>query len=181
MAFVPGYPVYMQPIVNGATSKSVYIYITAASGLPVAGLAFDTAGLLASYAGTKLARVAITLATLAAITTAWSSGGFKEVDGTNMPGWYRLDIPNAALALSADEVVITIVKDAVCQSSLVIPIPAVTNGTTEAKLDIVDTNVDTLVSAVDVDAGTIGDVVDAIAAEIPLLDVVATATTRTDN
>ena len=192
MAFVPGYPVYMQPVVNGATSKSVYLYITAASGLPVAGLAFDTAGLLASYAGTKLARVAITLADLAAITTAWASGGFKEVDGTNMPGWYRLDIPNAALALSADEVVVTIVKDAVCQSSLVIPIPTVTNATISTKVDTVDTEVGVIDGIVDnilldtaeigtVAAGTVGDVIDAVAAAIPNLDVVAITTTRTDS
>lgn len=162
MAFVPGYPVYMQPIVNGSTSKSVFLYITAASGLPVTGLAFDTAGLLASYAGSKLARVAITLATQT-VTGAYSSGGFVEIDATNMPGVYRLDIPNAALALAADEVVITIVKDAVCQSTLIIPIPTKTVGTIEAKVDTVDT------------------VVDGIAAGIPFFDVVDVATTRNDN
>ncbi len=197
MAFVPGYPVYMQPVVKGSTSKSFYIYITAASGLPVAALAFDTAGLLASYAGTKLARVAITLADLAAITTAWTSGGFKQVDGTNMPGWYRLDLPDAALALSADEVVVTIVKDAVCQSSLVIPIPAVTVGTAEAKIDIIDTNVDAVLvdTGTTLDAaltdlagdvgeplvGTLAQTVEALGVGILTFDAVNGNTSRTDN
>lgn len=167
MAFVPCAPTRQEAVTRGTTSKSVFIYVQAASGLPATGLAFDTASLLASYAGTKLARVAITLADLAAITTAWTSGGFKEVDATNMPGWYRLDVPNAALALAADEVVVTIIKDGVAAGATVIPIPTVTVGTAEAKLAV--------------DTGTIGDVVDAIAESIPELDVVNPATTRTDN
>lgn len=181
MAFVPCAPTRTQPIVNGSTSKSVFIYIQAASGLPATGLAYDTADLLASYAGTKLARVAITLADLAAITTAWASGGFKEVDATNMPGWYRLDVPNAALALAADEVVVTIIKDGVAAGATIIPIPAITVGTVEAKLDIVDGNVDDVESKIGVAVGTIGEVVDDIAGGIPSLDVVNTSTTRTDN
>lgn len=166
MAFVPCAPTRHEPITNGSTSKSVFVYVQAASGLPATGLAYNTASLLASYAGTKLARVAITLADLAAITTAWTSGGFKEVDATNMPGWYRLDVPDAALALSADEVVVTIIKDGVAAGAVIIPIPSVTIGTAEAKLAV--------------DTGTIGDVVDAIADGIPALDVVNPATTRTD-
>lgn len=181
MAFVPGYPVYMQPIVNGATSKSLNIYITAASGLPLAGLAFDTADLLASYAGTKLARVAITLATQT-VTGAWSSGGFVEKDAVNMPGWYRLDIPNAALALVSDEVVVTIVKDAVCQSSLIIPIPAATVGTVSDLVVTADAAVDTLQAHVgDPLSGTLAENVEAIGAELPAFDVTNTNTSRTDN
>jgi hypothetical protein len=112
MAFVPAAPVQYS-IKRGSTSRSIFMYLQAASGLPATGIAFDTASVLWSYAGTKLARVAITPADLAAITTAWASGGFKEVDATNMPGVYRLDVPNAALALEVPEVVVTIIKDAV--------------------------------------------------------------------
>jgi hypothetical protein len=117
------------PITRGSTSKSVFIYMTGPTGLPIAGKVFNATGMVASYAGTALARVAITLVDLASITTAWASGGFKEVDATNHIGWYRLDVPNAALALAADEVVITVIDadgtgDA--HGSLVIPIPTVT-------------------------------------------------------
>lgn len=88
-------------ILAGATSQTVNVFIrdsTSTTGAGLTGLVFNSAGLTAYYALSKAAAVQITLATLAAITTAWSSGGFKEVDATNMPGWYRLDIPDAALA-----------------------------------------------------------------------------------
>jgi len=180
MAFVPCVPTYQQPVVNGATSKSVFIYIQAASGLPATGLAFDTAALLASYAGTKLARVAITLADLAAITTAWASGGFKEVDATNMPGWYRLDVPNAALALSADEVVITIIKDGVAAGATIIPIPTKTVGSVEAKVDIIDTLLDNADLGNPL-SGTLAQNVEAIGEALPAFDVTNRDTSRTDN
>jgi hypothetical protein len=125
MALSLAHPVVNQPIQRGSTSKSVFVYMSGPTGVPVTGKVFNDTGLVASYAGTKLARVAITLADLATITTAWASGGFKQVDATNMPGWYRLDIPNAALALVADEVVIEVIDqdatgDAAC--TLVIPL-----------------------------------------------------------
>lgn len=85
----------------GKTSQSINIFIqdsSSTTGAGLTGLVFNTAGLTAYYALPKAAAVSITLATLAAITTAWSSGGFKEVDATNMPGWYRLDLPDAAIA-----------------------------------------------------------------------------------
>jgi hypothetical protein len=85
----------------GSTSQTVNVFIqdsSSTTGAGLTGLVFNTASLTAYYALPKAAAVSITLATLAAITMAWSSGGFKEVDATNMPGWYRLDIPDAALA-----------------------------------------------------------------------------------
>lgn len=53
-------------------------------------------------------RVAITASDLAAVDSAYSSGGVKEVDATNAPGLYRLDVPNAALATGTDWVVIAV-------------------------------------------------------------------------
>jgi hypothetical protein len=84
-----------------STSQTINVFIqdsssTTGAGLP--GLVFNSAGLIAYYALPRAAAVAITLATLAAVTSAFSSGGFKEIDATHMPGWYRLDLPNAALA-----------------------------------------------------------------------------------
>jgi hypothetical protein len=107
-----------------STSKSFYIRIVDTLGAPKTGLAFDTAGLLASYARMGAARVAITLATLAAVTTAWTSGGFKEVDATNMPGVYRLDVPNAALLGGVDYVEVTVWESADCHGSITIPLSA---------------------------------------------------------
>jgi hypothetical protein len=85
----------------GSTSQTINVFIqdsSSTTGAGLAGLVYGSSGLTAYYALPKAAAAAITLATLAAITTAWSSGGFKEIDATNMPGWYRLDIPDAALA-----------------------------------------------------------------------------------
>jgi hypothetical protein len=53
--------------------------------------------LTAYYILPRAAPVAITLATQTA-TGAWATGGFVEIDATNAPGWYRLDLPNAVLA-----------------------------------------------------------------------------------
>lgn len=94
-------------IVKGSTSYTVDVFIedtTKTDGGGLTGLVFNSAGLTAYYIRPRAAPVAITLATLAAITSAWSSGGFKEYDATNAPGWYRLDIPDAALASGVDHV-----------------------------------------------------------------------------
>lgn len=85
----------------GSASQSINIFIqdsSSTTGAGLTGLVFNTASLVAYYALPKAAAVQITLATLAAITTAYSSGGFKEIDATNMPGFYRLDLPDAAIA-----------------------------------------------------------------------------------
>lgn len=86
---------------QGATSVTVNVFIQDSSstvGAGKAGLAFNTASLTAYYMRPRVAATAITLATLAAVTSAYSSGGFKEIDSTNAIGWYRFDIPDACLA-----------------------------------------------------------------------------------
>ncbi len=92
-------------ILAGATSQSINVFIQDSSstiGAGLSGLVFNTGSLAAyySFSGATTTAVSITLATLATVTTAWSSGGFIEIDATHMKGWYRLDIPNAALATS---------------------------------------------------------------------------------
>ena len=101
----------MRIIRKGATSQSVYVSIldsTSTTGGRKTGLAYNTASLTAYYTRNGGSATAITLATLAAANSAWSSGGFKEVDATNAPGLYRLDVPDAALASGADSVVVTL-------------------------------------------------------------------------
>lgn len=91
-------------LVAGTTSKSIDIFIqdsSSTTGAGLTGLVFNSGSLTAYYHRPGGSATVITLATLAAITSAWSSGGFKEVDATNMPGMYRLDIPDAVLAASA--------------------------------------------------------------------------------
>lgn len=93
----------------GATSQSVYLDIldsTSSTGGRLTGLAYNTASLTAYYVRSGGSATAITLATLSTPSSAYSSGGFKEVDATNMPGIYRLDLPNTAIATGAVSVVI---------------------------------------------------------------------------
>lgn len=88
----------------GSTSITRNIFIqdsTSTKGAGLTGLVYNSSGLTAYYTLPQAASVAISLATLAAATSAWATGGFKEIDATNEPGWYRFDIPNAALASGA--------------------------------------------------------------------------------
>lgn len=97
----------MKWLKKGATSQSIDIWIKDSSsgvGAGLTGLLYNSAGLVWYYHRPGGSPTAITLATLATITTAWSSGGFKEVDGTNMPGMYRIDVPDAVIASGVDRV-----------------------------------------------------------------------------
>jgi hypothetical protein len=88
-------------IAPGSTSQSIELYLGAT------GLTASTTGLSAYYNRTRTASVSITLVART-IAQAWTSGGFAEVDATNMPGVYRLDVPDAALAAGADDVTIVV-------------------------------------------------------------------------
>ncbi len=83
-----------------STSVTINIFIqdsSSTTGAGLTGLVFNSAGLTAYYMLPRAAAVSITLATQT-VTGAYSSGGFKEIDSSNAPGWYRLDLPNAAVA-----------------------------------------------------------------------------------
>lgn len=81
----------------GSTGKTVYVkLVDSTTFLGKTGLLFSD--ITGSYVLPGAARAAITMATLASASAAWSSGGFKEVDATNCPGLYRFDVPDAALA-----------------------------------------------------------------------------------
>ena len=87
----------------GVTSKSVVVrIIDATDGTPELGVVFNTAGIDLQYRREGAASVAITEATLAALTTAWASGGFLHIGN----GYYRLDVPDAAFAAGSDGVLI---------------------------------------------------------------------------
>ncbi len=86
---------------GGSTSVTLNIWCqdsSSTTGQGLSGLVFNTSGLTAYYALPAATPVAITLATLASATAAFSSGGFFELDSVHMKGLYRFDIPNAAIA-----------------------------------------------------------------------------------
>jgi hypothetical protein len=112
-------------IAPGATSQSIELYLGAT------GLTASTSGLSARYNRTRTASVSIPLVART-IAQAWTAGGFAEVDATYMPGVYRLDLPDAALAAGADDVTV-VVRGASGTNGAVISIRLATSGLTSAE------------------------------------------------
>ena len=108
---------------KGDTNVTVYVFVqdsSATDGSGLTGLVWNSASLVASQVRPLAARVAITLATQT-VTGAHSDGGFVEVDATNMPGVYRLDLPDAVCAAGVDSVVV-ILKGATNMAPVVLEI-----------------------------------------------------------
>ena len=85
----------------GLTSQTVDVFLADSSsttGEGLAALVYNTASLTCYYRkGATGTATAITLATQT-VGGAWSSGGFVQVDATNMPGVYRLDVPDTVVS-----------------------------------------------------------------------------------
>jgi hypothetical protein len=100
-------------VTGGATNVSVPFYFVddvggTNPGEPTTGLLFsdiETGG-SASYQRQGAARVDITAVTIASSATAHADGSFVLIDDTEMPGVYRFDIPDAAVASGVDFVII---------------------------------------------------------------------------
>ena len=88
-------------IAPGSTSQSIELYLGAT------GLTASTSGLSAYYNRTRSADQPITLVART-IADPWVSGGFAEVNPNTMPGVYRLDLPDAAVAAGADDVTVVV-------------------------------------------------------------------------
>ena len=112
-------------IAPGSTSQSIELYLGAT------GLTASTTGLSARYNRTRTASVDIPLVART-IAQAWTAGGFAEVDATNMPGVYRLDLPDAALAAGADDVTI-VVRGASGTNGAVMTVKLSSGGLTSAQ------------------------------------------------
>ena len=90
----------------GSTSQTVYVTLKQdavdAEVMPrlVTGLAFDSPNIKAAYVRPGAAAVPITLITQT-VDGAFSSGGFVQVSSANMPGVYRFDLPDLAVAAGA--------------------------------------------------------------------------------
>jgi hypothetical protein len=90
----------------GATSEIWQVFIrdsSSTTGGGLTGLTNASSGLTAYYhRDTDTTATAIALVTMTVGT--FTSSGFKEIDATNMPGWYQFCPPNAALASGAKSV-----------------------------------------------------------------------------
>lgn len=97
-----------QSVTKGATNQIAYVWIrdsNSAVGAGLTGLVFNSGSLVGSYVRPGAARSAITLVTQT-VTGAYSSGGFVEVDATNLPGLYRLDVPDAVFASGVNSAIV---------------------------------------------------------------------------
>ncbi len=147
---------------KGVTSKILHIFIQDSSktdGSGLTGLTYNSSGLTAYYIREGDASpTAITLAS--ATVGTYTSGGFVEVDATNMPGIYEFDPPDACFASGADSVVIFL-KGATNMALL--PIEVQLRDNTEK--DIYDRIGSPVSASISVDIQTIDSNVDSIKAQ----------------
>lgn len=88
-------------VTKGAVDRSVTVTIVdSTDGTPETGVVFNTSGIDLWYRREGGAKVSITEATLASLTTAHTDGGFLHIGD----GVYRLDLPDAAFASGANHV-----------------------------------------------------------------------------
>lgn len=95
-------------ITSGTTDVTLYLFVPDASssvGVGLTGLVFNSSGLACYYVRPLAAAAALTLATQT-VTGAHSDGGFVEVDATNMPGVYRIDLSDAVCAAGVSSVLL---------------------------------------------------------------------------
>ena len=93
---------------KGAQNVSVYVFIQDSSkttGEGLTGLVYNTTGLKCYYVRPRSNPVQLSLVTQT-VTGAFSAGGFKEIDSTNLPGVYRLDLHNNILASGVDSALV---------------------------------------------------------------------------
>jgi hypothetical protein len=98
---------------QATSNRAEYVFVqdsASTTGGGKTGIAFNAASFTAYYvrppvAGVGGTAVSITLATQT-VSGAYSSGGWVEVDATNLPGIYRFDIPNAVFATGVDHAVV---------------------------------------------------------------------------
>jgi hypothetical protein len=93
-------------IKSGSVDVTVPVRLQDGAGEPQTGK--EASDLTIRYWRTGGSVTTITPSDLSTLTSAHSDGGLKEVDATNMPGLYRLDLPDAAVATGAPWVVISI-------------------------------------------------------------------------
>ncbi len=117
-------------IAPGSTSQSIELYLGAT------GLTASTSGLSAYYNRTRTADVQIPLVARVIDGSnpsgVWTAGGFAEVNASTMPGVYRLDLPDAAVAAGADDVTV-VVRGASGTNGAVMTIKLSSGGLTAAQ------------------------------------------------
>lgn len=93
----------MRSIIKGSTDQSVIVRIVdATDGTPEQAVEHDTSGLALWYRREGGSLATITPVALAAANSAHSDGGIEHIDD----GYYRIDVPDAAVATGANGVLV---------------------------------------------------------------------------
>jgi hypothetical protein len=87
----------------GTTNVTINVTIKDSSNDGVTGLVFNSAGLTCYYVRPGAAAAQLALVTQT-VTGAHTDGGFVEIDATNMPGIYRLDLSDAIVASGVNQI-----------------------------------------------------------------------------
>lgn len=87
---------------KGSTDQSIVLRALNNDGTPAASLSHDTAGLALSYRRDGATATTITPAALTALDSAHADGGVEPIGN----GYFRLDLPDAALADGATGVLV---------------------------------------------------------------------------
>lgn len=93
----------MRPVLKGSTDQSVVIRIVdSGDGTPETGVVYNTSGIDLWYRREGATKASITEASLSALDDAHSDGGILHIGD----GYYRLDLPDAAVASGANGVAV---------------------------------------------------------------------------
>jgi len=141
---------------QGAASKTVYVVLTDDTDALVTG---QTAADVGAHIvqPRDASATAISLSDIAA-DASYTSGGWAEVDATNTPGLYRLDLPDSALARPKELTMLSVNGSAFVQTYGIIdldPEPEIVQGqvsgtsatTTSIPTDLASTTTDQYVDA----------------------------------
>ena len=147
---------YVMP--QGGTNVTVYLTVVDSDGALLTGLM--AASITAHYLRPKAASpVAISAQDLSTPDAAHADGGWVEVDATNMPGLYRFDLPDAAVASGENYVVVSVKPSGGNRNYGIIyldPLPSIVQGTVvsdsnnsaiQFKTDLTEGNDDQFVDA----------------------------------
>lgn len=93
----------MRPVLKGSTDQSIVVrIIDSADGTPETGVVYNTSGIDLWYRREGATKTSITEATLSALNDAHSDGGVLHIGD----GYYRIDLPDAAVASGANGVMV---------------------------------------------------------------------------
>ena len=116
---------------QSASNGTVYVVMRNSSGGRVTNLAYNSPGALCYYLRPLGSPVQITLISLANAQSAHADGGFVQVNATNMPGLYRLDLPDAAIDDGENDVIVQIAftgAEPTTLKAMLDPYPSVVQG-----------------------------------------------------